>query len=137
MRPTAGARRCAALWTTCLLRWWKAPTTTPRWTCGAWCAGRWWGGKWWLRHCAVCGVRWQFLTLPSAPPLHPVLPQGVLCYEFLYGQPPFEAAGHSETYKRILRVDLKFPAAPEHTDGAKDLIRRVGGWISCGCGCNC
>lgn len=53
--------------------------------------------------------------------------QGVLCYEFLYGQPPFEAAGHSETYKRILRVDLKFPASPERSDGAKDLIKRVGG----------
>lgn len=32
---------------------------------------------------------------------------GVLAYEFLHGMPPFEAAGHSETYKRILRVDLK------------------------------
>lgn len=60
------------------------------------------------------------LTLSLLP-----APQGVLCYEFLYGQPPFEAAGHSETYKRILRVDLKFPPSPERTDGAKDLIRRV------------
>ncbi|PRW56777.1 Serine threonine- kinase Aurora-1 [Chlorella sorokiniana] len=50
---------------------------------------------------------------------------GVLCYEFLYGQPPFEAAGHSETYKRILRVDLKFPASPARSDGAKDLIRKL------------
>ena len=32
---------------------------------------------------------------------------GVLCYEFLYGSPPFEAAGASDTYKRILRVDLR------------------------------
>ena len=37
---------------------------------------------------------------------------GVLAYEFLFGGPPFEAAGHSETYKRILKVDLVFPAAP-------------------------
>jgi len=29
---------------------------------------------------------------------------GVLAYEFLVGTPPFEAEGHSETYKRILRV---------------------------------
>ncbi|PSC72353.1 Serine threonine-kinase Aurora-1 [Micractinium conductrix] len=50
---------------------------------------------------------------------------GVLCYEFLYGQPPFEAAGHSETYKRILRVDLKFPASPERSDGVKHLIRKL------------
>ena len=51
----------------------------------------------------------------------------MLCYEFLYGQPPFEAAGHSETYKRILRVDLRFPPppAPERSEGAKDLIKRV------------
>ena len=56
----------------------------------------------------------------------------MLCYEFLYGQPPFEAAGHSETYKRILRVDLKFPPppAPERSEGAKDLIKRVGGWVA-------
>lgn len=50
---------------------------------------------------------------------------GVLAYEFLYGQPPFEAAGHSETYKRILKVDLKFPASPAVSDGAQDLIRKL------------
>ena len=51
---------------------------------------------------------------------------GVLCYEFLVGTPPFEAAGHSETYKRILRVDLRFPegdAAP--SPGARDLVTRL------------
>ncbi len=50
---------------------------------------------------------------------------GVLCYEFLCGVPPFEAEGHSETYKRILKVDLKFPAKPRISDGAKDLISKV------------
>lgn len=25
---------------------------------------------------------------------------GILCYEFLYGVPPFEAKEHSETYRR-------------------------------------
>ena len=50
---------------------------------------------------------------------------GVLCYEFLFGQPPFEAEGHSNTYKRILRVDLRFPADIPVTSGAKDLIRKV------------
>jgi len=50
---------------------------------------------------------------------------GVLCYEFLYGQPPFEAAGHSETYKRILRVDLKFPDSPNVSPKAHDLIRSL------------
>jgi aurora kinase len=45
---------------------------------------------------------------------------GVLAYEFLCGVPPFEAEGHSETYKRILRVDLKFPA---HVSAdAQDMI---------------
>lgn len=29
---------------------------------------------------------------------------GVLCYEFLVGQPPFEANTHQETYRRISRV---------------------------------
>lgn len=26
---------------------------------------------------------------------------GVLCYEFLYGVPPFEAKEHSDTYRRF------------------------------------
>ncbi|BFZ19788.1 hypothetical protein BsWGS_22827 [Bradybaena similaris] len=48
---------------------------------------------------------------------------GVLCYEFLVGSPPFEAEGHSETYRRICKVDLKFP---DHvSDGAKDLIVKL------------
>lgn len=29
---------------------------------------------------------------------------GVLCYELLVGNPPFESSTHSETYKRILKV---------------------------------
>lgn len=29
---------------------------------------------------------------------------GVLCYECLVGNPPFETASHSETYKRITKV---------------------------------
>ena len=45
--------------------------------------------------------------------------------QFLFGVPPFEAEGHSETYKRILKVDLQFPSKPAVSEGAKDLIRRV------------
>jgi aurora kinase A len=48
---------------------------------------------------------------------------GVLCYEFLVGKPPFEAEGHSETYKRIARVDLHFPNYV--SDGARDLISKL------------
>lgn len=29
---------------------------------------------------------------------------GVLCYELLVGNPPFESSTHNETYKRILKV---------------------------------
>jgi serine/threonine protein kinase len=47
----------------------------------------------------------------------------VLAYEFLVGTPPFEAEGHSETYKRILRVDLQFPS--HISENAKDLIRSL------------
>jgi len=50
---------------------------------------------------------------------------GVLCYEFLFGDAPFMAAGHNETYKRILKVDLKFPAHHQVSEGAKDLIRKL------------
>lgn len=48
---------------------------------------------------------------------------GVLCYEFLVGSPPFEAQGHSETYRRISKVDLKFPSFV--TEGARDLIAKL------------
>mmetsp|Transcript_456 Transcript_456/g.1286 ORF Transcript_456/g.1286 Transcript_456/m.1286 type:complete len:324 (+) Transcript_456:65-1036(+) len=48
---------------------------------------------------------------------------GVLLYEFLTGTPPFEAEGHSATYRRISRVDLRFPrGVPED---AQDLIRKL------------
>jgi len=35
---------------------------------------------------------------------------GVLIYEFLAGYPPFEASGRSETYRKIIDVDLQFPS---------------------------
>jgi serine/threonine protein kinase len=48
---------------------------------------------------------------------------GVLAYEFLVGNPPFEAQSHTDTYKRIAKVDLKFPS---HVSGsARDLISKV------------
>jgi aurora kinase len=50
---------------------------------------------------------------------------GVLCYEFLYGIPPFEAKKHSDTYRRIVKIDLKFPPTPVVSDAAKDLIRQI------------
>ncbi|XP_070818529.1 aurora kinase B-like isoform X1 [Chaetodon trifascialis] len=48
---------------------------------------------------------------------------GVLCYECLVGNPPFETASHTETYKRITKVDLKFPKIV--SDGARDLISKL------------
>uniref|UniRef100_M1CE16 Aurora kinase n=2 Tax=Solanum tuberosum TaxID=4113 RepID=M1CE16_SOLTU len=50
---------------------------------------------------------------------------GVLCFEFLYGMPPFEAKEHSDTYRRIVQVDLKFPAKPVVSSAAKDLISQM------------
>uniref|UniRef100_A0A480TY62 non-specific serine/threonine protein kinase n=1 Tax=Sus scrofa TaxID=9823 RepID=A0A480TY62_PIG len=48
---------------------------------------------------------------------------GVLCYELLVGNPPFESASHNETYRRIVKVDLKFP--PSVPAGAQDLISKL------------
>jgi serine/threonine protein kinase len=48
---------------------------------------------------------------------------GVLTYEFLVGSPPFEADGSRATYRRISRVDLRFPS--QVTMGARDLISRL------------
>ncbi|CAH7401999.1 aurora kinase C [Phodopus roborovskii] len=48
---------------------------------------------------------------------------GVLCYELLVGCPPFESSTHNETYKRILKVDLRFPQSVPL--GAQDLISKL------------
>ncbi|XP_066578552.1 aurora kinase B isoform X1 [Amia ocellicauda] len=48
---------------------------------------------------------------------------GVLCYECLVGNPPFETSSHSDTYKRITKVDLQFPKVV--SDGARDLISKL------------
>jgi len=48
---------------------------------------------------------------------------GVLMYEFLVGNPPFEAEGHNATYRRISRVDLRFPKGL--SEDAKDLIYKL------------
>ena len=49
---------------------------------------------------------------------------GVLCYEFLVGNPPFEDhTSYRATYKRIASVDLSFPSFV--SVGAKDLISKV------------
>ena len=45
---------------------------------------------------------------------------GVLTYEFIVGNPPFEAEGHHQTYRRIARVDLKFPS--HVSDEAREFI---------------
>jgi len=48
---------------------------------------------------------------------------GVLLYEFLVGNPPFEADSHSLTYRRIQSIDLRFPRGV--SEDAQDLIRRL------------
>jgi aurora kinase, other len=48
---------------------------------------------------------------------------GILLYEFLVGNPPFETASHKATYRRIDRVDLHFPA--HVADDARDLITKI------------
>ncbi|XP_065490952.1 aurora kinase C-like [Caloenas nicobarica] len=48
---------------------------------------------------------------------------GVLCYELLVRQPPFESPSENETYRRITKVDLHFP--PPVPEGACNLISRL------------
>ncbi|KAI5438415.1 Serine/threonine-protein kinase Aurora-3, variant 3 [Lathyrus oleraceus] len=50
---------------------------------------------------------------------------GILCYEFLYGAPPFEAESQIDTFQRIKNVDLIFPPSPIVSSDAKNLIRRL------------
>ncbi|XP_071737473.1 serine/threonine-protein kinase Aurora-3-like isoform X1 [Rutidosis leptorrhynchoides] len=50
---------------------------------------------------------------------------GILCYEFLYGSPPFEADSQADTFRRIMKIDLTFPSTPNVSDEAKDLITQL------------
>lgn len=49
---------------------------------------------------------------------------GVLCYELLVGNPPFESASHNETYRRIVKVRGLCPARPAVNVGLE--VARVG-----------
>ena len=48
---------------------------------------------------------------------------GILCYEFLVGKPPFEETDKNATYRRIVKVDLRFPDYVD--EDAKDLIIKL------------
>ncbi len=54
---------------------------------------------------------------------------GVLLYEFLVGSPPFEAEGHQATYRRIQKVDIRWPTDALGDElissDAKDLISKL------------
>eukprot|EP00752_Nemacystus_decipiens_P002902 g2700.t1 len=50
---------------------------------------------------------------------------GVLAYEFIVGAPPFEAEGYQATYRRISRVDIRWPSALNISDEAKDLVTKL------------
>lgn len=43
--------------------------------------------------------------------------------QFLVGTPPFLADQYEATYRRISRVDVQFPAEPQLSPEAKDLIQ--------------
>lgn len=48
---------------------------------------------------------------------------GVLCYEFLVGQPPFESSNNHDTYKRIRQLQFSFP---DHVSLlARDFITKL------------
>lgn len=48
---------------------------------------------------------------------------GVLCYEFLVGNPPFESENTEQTYDRIRQLAIKYPSFL--SIGSKDLISKL------------
>lgn len=48
---------------------------------------------------------------------------GILCYEFLVGQPPFLSKTQEETYEKIRSLNIPWPSHIK--PGAKDLISQV------------
>ena len=55
---------------------------------------------------------------------------GVLCYELLVGNPPFESASHNETYRRIVKVGGWPP-------GSSWSLGQLRGWGGEGAHCCC
>jgi serine/threonine protein kinase len=51
---------------------------------------------------------------------------GVLCYELLVGNPPFESPSHNETYRRILKVGWPLLALTEEPVGGSSWACREG-----------
>lgn len=47
---------------------------------------------------------------------------GVLCYELLVGNPPFESASHNETYRRIVKVKGGVCAGSEAAGGGEPMV---------------
>ena len=62
---------------------------------------------------------------------------GVLCYEFLFGYPPFESRDQSATYDRIKRVDIKYPphiqvcSRTDRDQQVTALFTKVGQALAC------
>lgn len=48
---------------------------------------------------------------------------GILAYEFLCGEPPFQADGKKQTYKRIINLDIHFPS--HVTSLARDFVTKL------------
>jgi len=48
---------------------------------------------------------------------------GILCYEFLTGQPPFLSGSTQETYAKIKALNIQWPE--QIKPGARDLISKV------------
>lgn len=59
-------------------------------------------------HAVVCFRSWCVFDKPDHQPTH--------------------THTNKQTYRRIVRVDLKFPEKPAVSDGAKDFIRKVRGF---------
>eukprot|EP01025_Chloroclados_australasicus_P033349 TRINITY_DN33_c0_g1_i1.p5 TRINITY_DN33_c0_g1~~TRINITY_DN33_c0_g1_i1.p5 ORF type:complete len:121 (+),score=18.74 TRINITY_DN33_c0_g1_i1:312-674(+) len=50
---------------------------------------------------------------------------GIMLYEFLYGNPPFEKDDEGETKVAIRRCAYTFPEQPKVSDSAKDLLNKL------------
>ena len=48
---------------------------------------------------------------------------GVLCFEFLVGNPPFESEDSEKTYSKIRRIEIRYPKYVQ--PGARDLISKL------------